>query len=116
MKYLSFSPDGKLLASGHRGGVDLRETSHWRVVRRLEGGAWPVLFSPNGKHLAATSTGGICVWDTDTWNNVVLPTGLGALLEDVTVDAAGNLLVTGHASDATGAAHWIVRRLANLNP
>jgi WD40 repeat protein len=74
LKSLSFSPDGKLLASGHHGGVDLRDTSHWRVVRRLEGGAWPVLFSPSGRHLAATSAGGVCVWDTDTWTNVFLPT------------------------------------------
>jgi hypothetical protein len=50
-----------------------------------------------------------------TVDDFQLEPGLGALPEDVTVDAAGNLLVTGHANDATGT-HWIVRRLASPNP
>jgi hypothetical protein len=42
------------------------------------------------------------------------PQGQGAEALGVVVDATGNVLVSGAGYDATGIAHWIVRRLATL--
>jgi hypothetical protein len=41
------------------------------------------------------------------------PQGQGAEALGVVVDATGNVLVSGAGYDATGIAHWIVRRLAS---
>jgi hypothetical protein len=50
-----------------------------------------------------------------TVDDFQLASGYESKPGDVVPDAAGNMLVTGNAYDATGA-HWIVRRLANSNP
>lgn len=70
---VSFSPDGRLLASGGGPSVKL-----WDVAARREaslsrpktGGGGFVQFSPNGKWLAVAESGGpVRVWDTQTLHN-----------------------------------------------
>ncbi|HEU68616.1 MAG TPA: hypothetical protein ENN53_05315 [Candidatus Acetothermia bacterium] len=60
---LAFSPDGRLLAEGGRGGssIQLIQTGTWQVLRTLEGHAdavTSVAFHPDGQSIASGSTGG----------------------------------------------------------
>jgi hypothetical protein len=64
---------------------DAQGVSHWLVRRPDASGVW------------------------QTIDDFQLAPGFSAQAESVVTDAAGNLLVTGGASDAAGA-HWIVRR------
>ena len=64
------SPDGRLLAVGHFGLVELRDSRTGRVVRRLTGASGdvaPLSFSPDGSRLAAADVNqAVLVWDTRT--------------------------------------------------
>jgi WD40 repeat protein len=70
---LAFSPDGKLLASGHDSGVKLWETATWQLARSLPGTTHGTLFSPDGRLLVTGATdekNGASIWrlwDTQTW-------------------------------------------------
>jgi hypothetical protein len=71
-------------------GQDSTGAFHW-VVRRPVPGGWATVddYQLSPGQYAAAGAG---------WENCV------------TADAAGNVLVTGGAADATGVEHWIVRR------
>ena len=85
------SPSGIVMASAGNPvvvGDDHGSDGHWHwVVRRPANGAWTTI-----DYYPALGTGSDAV-----------PWGVAA-------DAAGNLLVTGRATDASGS-HWLVRRL-----
>jgi hypothetical protein len=61
-----------------------------------------------------SATGDAGSWSTT--DDFQLTPGYNATAGNVATDAAGNLLVTGTALDATPGEHWIVRRLANAAP
>lgn len=90
------SPDGRLLAVGHYGLVELRDSRTGHVVRRLTGASGnpdPLSFSPDGSRLAAADVNqAILVWDTRT---TAPPVRLADAGDDVAVwSADGKTLVT----------------------
>jgi hypothetical protein len=64
---LAFSPQGKLLASGHDSHVRLWSTESWEEVRSLPDARYPAVFSPDGQWLVTGAVGGYRVWSTETW-------------------------------------------------
>jgi len=64
---IAFSPDSRLLAVSHDGGVGVWSTENLEQVRTLPPGLDPVLFSPDGRWLLTGLQGGYRVWDTATW-------------------------------------------------
>ena len=68
---LAFSPDGKLLASGHDSHVRLWSTESWEEEQSLPDARYPAVFSPDGQWLVTGAVGGYRVWShpegTRTW-------------------------------------------------
>ena len=68
---LAFSPDGKLLASGHDSHVRLWSTESWEEEQSLPDARYPAVFSPDGQWLVTGEAGGYRVWShpegTRTW-------------------------------------------------
>lgn len=70
---MSFSPDGKFLATADTGGsVRIWDTESWSTTTRLEGMGTEVSYSPNGKLLAIGSGGSdnlgrVLLLDTNGW-------------------------------------------------
>jgi WD40 repeat protein len=70
---LAFTPDGKLLASGHDDGVKLWDTATWQVVRALPETSHGTAFSPDGRWLLTGATiekderPVWRLWDTREW-------------------------------------------------
>lgn len=96
---LSFSPEGKFLASGGRNGVHLWEVATRRSLATFESAGSTTTFSPDGKLLA---TGGyyskaneIHLWDPATHKLVrSLPTGAGKIRSFV-FSPDGKMLLAG---------------------
>jgi hypothetical protein len=80
---------GKIVVAGKY--QDVQNVYHWIVRRPDSFGQW------------------------QTVDDYQLVSGYEAGPEDIVTDAAGNLLVSGEADDATSA-HWVVRRFANAIP
>jgi WD40 repeat protein len=67
-----FSPDGRLLAVGTRGGVRMREVATGRPLLDLQGASERrAAFSPDGRRFAAADSGRLVVWDLPTGRVVV---------------------------------------------
>jgi WD40 repeat protein/serine/threonine protein kinase len=64
---LSFSPDGRLLASTSAEGVVVRETANGSTVQEWPGNADAVAFSPDGTVFVRTDDAGSYFYDTGTW-------------------------------------------------
>jgi WD40 repeat protein/serine/threonine protein kinase len=82
---LSFSPDGRLLATGgFDGQIFVRDLISRQVVAKL---AWPqamltlgkVTFSPAGRFLAAANGREVKVWKTDDWREIASLSVAGAV-------------------------------------
>jgi WD40 repeat protein len=71
VKSVSFSPDGRFLASGGADGVvRMWDIESGREVRRMEHGDWvqSVSFSPDGRFLASGGRDGVVrVWEVEEW-------------------------------------------------
>ncbi|MFF2193085.1 WD40 repeat domain-containing protein [Streptomyces sp. NPDC058157] len=96
---LALSPDGRLLAVGHRdGGAELWDTAAARSLR-LGGhgaGVTSLAYSPDGTLLASASDdGSVRLWDTETGLAVGAPlTDHGSGVRRVLFSADGRLLAT----------------------
>ncbi len=108
---LSWSPDGKRLASGcgryqfgGPGGVHVWEPSSGRLVFDLKGHAqcvWAVAFSPDGRRLVSTSG----PWQSPyPWKEQNVSPGLGELRIWDTVSGQELMVANPHTSTAYGAA------------
>jgi WD40 repeat protein len=74
--FLSFSPDGGMLASAHPAGVVLRNALSFKELYRLDGQTRPV-FSPSGDRLATVSSDAtIHFWDYRSGQQISPPLSL----------------------------------------
>ena len=97
---VSFSPDGKLLASG--GGdntVKLWDVATGKEIKTLSGHTnevWGVSFSPDGKLLASGSRDKkVKLWDVTTGKEINTLTGHTNILSSVSFSPDGKLLASG---------------------
>jgi hypothetical protein len=92
---------GNLVVCGHAtgaaGGLD------WIVRKGTPGTNWV----KQGKNLVPVAT---MTWTTS--DDYQLVPGKSAQPNAITRDTQGNIFVSGHAQDAAGVNHWIVRKLA----
>lgn len=107
---LAFSADGKHLAAGFNGAVQVWDVNGRKLVKTLEGFERVVsrlVFSPQNNVLAAgTQDGQVWVWSADTWRRrQVIETGTRGV-RSVAFSADGKLLVT--ATNKVGVAVWDV--------
>ena len=105
---VAYSPDGRWLATGRRGGgVAIWDAATGAVLRAIplaNGPAMRVVFTLDSRRLfAADAAGAVRVWETAAWGEpTVLPTGVGTIAGlDVSPD--GRHLV---AAGKTGAEVW----------
>ena len=116
---LAVSPDGVLLASGHRGGVirvwDRRTRKELRSVAAHDDIVYALDFSPDGRRLASGGLDFVVrVWDMDRLEQVLALEGHEDSLRDVVFSPDGTMLAS-CGSDGTvrvwdGLAPW--RRVA----
>lgn len=100
---LAYSPDGKMLAVGRFGAVELLTVEPRKVVTRLTGlpgKVTDVCFTPNGQQLVVASgttglTGEVVVWDVQTAEKIRAFQGHRDLIQAADISPDGKLLVTG---------------------
>ena len=97
---VSFSSDGKFLASGYRNNiVRVWEVGSWQKVATLRGhrsGVYSVSFSPDGKFLASGSWDEtVKVWEVGSWREVITLRGHGDWVRSVSFSPDGKFLASG---------------------
>ena len=98
---VTFSPDGKTLASGSDG-VRLWDVATRAPVATLSSRSWEgsVAFSPDGKSLVAGSRGSVELWDLETRTRTATLTGHTDRIHSVAITSDGATLASG-AADGT---------------
>jgi WD40 repeat protein len=95
---LSFSADGRFLAIGFNGTVQLWDVRALELVRSITGferALTSLTFSPDGKRLAAgTQDGHVWVWDVATGRHMQLIETGGRVVRSVAFSPSGKQLVT----------------------
>src|SRR5262249_5942696 len=108
----AFSPDSRLLASGHDLGVTLWSSETWQPVQSLTNARAPVVFSPDGQCLVTGTPGGYLVWSTATWKPAHYCAGEPMLaiqgFHAVDFSPDGKLLVTAGHPGGREVAHFQV--------
>lgn len=129
---LVFSPDGKLLASGHDSNVRLWSTESWEEVQSLPDARYPAVFSPDGQWLvtgtlggydgewlARVADGGYLIWSTETWERkgycAGAPHATYQSLHGVAFSSDGKLLVTAGHPEGREVAQFQVWDFPSLN-
>jgi tetratricopeptide (TPR) repeat protein len=97
---VSFSPDGKFLASGSDDRtVKVWKVGSWQEVATLRGhedSVWSVTFSPDGKFLASGSRDTtVKVWKVGSWREVATLSGHEGFVRSVTFSPDGKFLASG---------------------
>lgn len=99
--YVSFSADGKILASGNSGGpIVLWDMLTGKKVKTLKGSG-PIAFTPDGKWLVGEgvdkdgANNKLTVWSTKDWSEVMSLEGHKASLTSISVSRDGRFVVTG---------------------
>jgi len=107
---VSFSPDGKLIASGSRDNtIDLWDVETGKEIRRLKGhggSVYSVVFSPDGRLIASGSYDGtIKLWDVETGKEIRTLKGHSFLVffkgvvHSVSFSPDGKLIASGGSDD-----------------
>jgi WD40 repeat protein/predicted Ser/Thr protein kinase len=94
---VSFSPDGKFLASGGPGNVKVLEVGSWREVATLRGhrvGVHSVSFSPDGQFLASGSHI-VKVWRVGSWQEIATLRGHRGYVNSLAFSPDGKFLASG---------------------
>jgi WD40 repeat protein len=97
---ISFSPDGKLLASGSRDTtIKIWEVGSWKLIKTLEGHSYEVYsvsFSPDGKLLASGSRDTtIKIWEVGSWKLIKTLEGHSDHVYSVSFSPDGKFLASG---------------------